>query len=450
MIKYHGAAVMHDVLDQAIQMHGSLGFSADMPLEEMYRWARAARLYDGPDEVHKVTVARKLLKEYKPVEVPTEHIPTRTRGGAGDVRRDGWRPCARDRSCPRRGDASPAWVNRATDVRLDESTATLERLAGGNSNETYLLSDGHRTPRGAAAAAAHAGRVRAQHEPRAPGDPGAGPDPGAQRAARSATATTPRCWAVDFLVSEYLPDSVSLHDVLPEAYEPGAASLEPLGHALVDVLAQVQAVDWRAAGLEGFGRPDGFLERQVPRWEAQYRKHQVRDLADFDRVTAWLADSLPAEQPAAIMHGDFHLDNCLFSARRPELLAVVDWEMATIGDPLVDLGLCLAFWGPRLAEPLAMPRVQGVSREPGAPTREALAERYAAASGRDLTHVRWYQAFALWKLAVVIEPAYGQHVARRAGHAVRRRAGARRARAASPRPPPSPASTDQPPPEETP
>jgi acyl-CoA dehydrogenase len=78
MIKYHGAGVMQEVLDKAIQMYGSLGFSADMPLEAMYRWARAARLYDGPDEVHKVTVAKKLLKEYKPVEVPTEHIPTRT------------------------------------------------------------------------------------------------------------------------------------------------------------------------------------------------------------------------------------------------------------------------------------------------------------------------------------------------------------------------------------
>jgi aminoglycoside phosphotransferase (APT) family kinase protein len=302
-----------------------------------------------------------------------------------------------------------AWVNRATDVRLDESTATLDRLAGGNSNETYLLGDGHRTlvvrrpPRHTLDASAHS--MSREHRVIRALDPTPVPN-----APLVGYCDDPSVLGVDYLVSEYLPDSVSLHDVLPEAYEPGAASLEPLGHALVDVLVQVQAVDWRAAGLEGFGRPDGFLERQVPRWEAQYRKHQVRDLADFDRVTAWLAASLPAEQPGAIMHGDFHLDNCLFSAQRPELLAVVDWEMATIGDPLVDLGLCLAFWGPRLVEPLAMPRVQGVSREPGAPTREALAGRYAAASGRDLTHVRWYQAFALWKLAVVIEPAYGQHV----------------------------------------
>ncbi|MGH3761906.1 acyl-CoA dehydrogenase family protein [Actinophytocola sp.] len=77
MIKYHGAAVMHDVLDKAIQLHGSLGYSGDMPLEQMYRWSRAGRLYDGPDEVHKVTVARRILREYEPVEVPTEHIPTR-------------------------------------------------------------------------------------------------------------------------------------------------------------------------------------------------------------------------------------------------------------------------------------------------------------------------------------------------------------------------------------
>ena len=84
--------------------------------------------------------------------------------------------------------------------------------------------------------------------------------------------------------------------------------------------------------------------------------------------------------------------------------------MATIGDPLVDLGLCLAFWGPRPSDPPAMPRIQGVSRAPGAPTRDELAARYAELSGRDLTHLAWYQAFALWKLAVVIEPAWGQHV----------------------------------------
>jgi aminoglycoside phosphotransferase (APT) family kinase protein len=110
------------------------------------------------------------------------------------------------------------------------------------------------------------------------------------------------------------------------------------------------------------------------------------------------------------MHGDFHLDNCLLSVGGPQVLAVVDWEMATIGDPMIDLGLFLSFWGNRPIEPPAMPRVQGVSRLGGAPDRVQLAIRYGELTGRDITHVNWYEAFAFWKLAVVVESAWAQHV----------------------------------------
>lgn len=302
-----------------------------------------------------------------------------------------------------------AWVNRETQVHLDESSASLERLAGGNSNETYLLADGETTlvvrrpPRHTLDASAHS--MSREHRVIRALDPT--PVPNAPLVGYCDDLDV---LGVDFLVSAYMEGSVSLYDELPPAYTPGAGSLVPLGESLVDVLAQLQAVDWRGAGLEGFGRPDGFLERQVPRWEGQYRKHQVRDLPDFERVTAWLREQLPVQQPAALMHGDFHLDNCLYSSDEPRLMAVVDWEMATVGDPLVDLGLCLAFWGPRHVEPVAMPRVQGLSRAEGSPTREQLAERYAEATGRDVTHLRWYEAFALWKLGVVIEPAYAQYL----------------------------------------
>lgn len=302
-----------------------------------------------------------------------------------------------------------AWAKDATDLAIDPHLATLERLAGGNSNETYLLSDGERfwivrrPPAHELDASAHSMsrewtvlRALAGTEVPTAGVLGYCDD-------RSILGT-------DFLLMRYVPDSVSLQDTLPPTYSESPETLQTLGISLAEVLATIQSVDWRAVGLEGFGRPDGFLARQIPRWEGQYRRNQVRDIAAFERVTAWLAAQQPPEQPAALMHGDFHLDNCLFAVDRPELLAVVDWEMATIGDPLVDVGLCLALWGPRPNDHPAMPRIQAISRTAGAPTRDELAVAYEELSGRDISHLRWYQAFALWKLGVVIEPAWGQHL----------------------------------------
>jgi len=300
------------------------------------------------------------------------------------------------------------WLG-AQGVAVDVDRASLRRLAGGNSNVTLVLSDGvgswvvRRPPLHALDPSAHSMSrewtvLSALRETPMP----------AVRAL--AYCPDPVVLGVDFLVLEMVPDAVSLLDSLPPAYPDDHQALPPLGFALVDALADLQAVDWVGAGLTGFGRPDGFLRRQVPRWEAQYRRNAGRDLPLFEQVTRWLVDHLPSEQRAGILHGDYHLDNCLFSAQRPELLAVVDWEMATVGDPLVDLGLSTAFWGERPTELPAMPMIQAVSRRRGSPTRQHLVERYAERTGRDVSGIAWYQAFALWKLAVVIEPAWGQHV----------------------------------------
>jgi len=292
---------------------------------------------------------------------------------------------------------------------IDPATATMVRLVGGNSNVTFVLSDGDRAwvirrpP-------LHALDPSAHNMTREWTVLNALRDKEVQAVQALAHCSDPKVIGADFLVMEMVADAVSLLDELPPGYPSGAEALRPLGYGLVEALADLQAVDWVAAGLTGFGRPDGFLERQVPRWASQYRRNQVRELPSFDRVTQWLGDHLPSPQAPAILHGDYHLDNCLFSAQRPELLAVVDWEMASVGDPLVDLGLCTALWGGRLVEEPAMPRIQAVSRQPGGPAREELVQCYAARTGRDLSQIAWYQAFALWKLAVVIEPAWGQHV----------------------------------------
>jgi len=301
------------------------------------------------------------------------------------------------------------WLRDERGFDVDPERARLSRLAGGNSNVTYVLSDGvgewviRRPPLHALDPSAH-NMTREWTVLNALRDTAV---PAVQVLAH---CVDPAVLGADFLVMAMIPDAVSITDRLPVRYPTDGSALEPLGFALVDALVDLQGVDWVAAGLTGFGRPDGFLERQVPRWEGQYRRNQVRDISVFDRVTRWLAEHLPRAQDPGVLHGDYHLDNCLFSAQRPELLAVVDWEMATVGDPLVDLGLCSALWGQRQVLEPAMAAIQQVSTGPGAPTREQLVERYAERSRRDLADIRWYQAFALWKLAVVIEPAWGQHL----------------------------------------
>jgi aminoglycoside phosphotransferase (APT) family kinase protein len=304
--------------------------------------------------------------------------------------------------------AVAVWLGENTQVDIDVASARLQRLVGGNSNVTYRLSAGadswivRRPPLHLLDSSAHSMSrewtlLSALHETAAPS------------VAPVAYCHDPSVLGAEFLVMQYLPDSVSLSDQLPASYLASKNPVRDLGFALVDALAAIQSVDWQGVGLTGFGRPEGFLERQVPRWEAQFRRNQVREIASFDPIATWLRVNRPVDQPASVLHGDFHLDNCLFSQHAPELLAVIDWEMASIGDPLVDLGLALAFWGPRPFEPPAMPAIQGVSRVAGAPTREELIERYARATGRDLSGILWYQVFAFWKLASIVEAAYAQY-----------------------------------------
>ncbi len=301
------------------------------------------------------------------------------------------------------------WMRDTVGVEVRPADLVVKRFAGGNSNETYLVSVGasawviRRPPKHSLDPSAHS--MEREWRILSVLADSAVPVPRVLSYCRDSEVI-----GAEFILMEYVGDSVPILDELPSAYSDVSASLDMIGHAMVEVLAALANFDWSAAGLEGFGRPDGFLERQVPRWEAQYRRNQVRDIPAFERLTIWLGENLPPAQSAGVMHGDFHLDNCLLSVARPQVRAVVDWEMATIGDPMVDLGLFLSFWGDRPVDPPAMPRVQGVSRLGRAPLRQELAARYGELTGRDVTQVNWYQAFAFWKLAVVVESAWAQHV----------------------------------------
>lgn len=182
-----------------------------------------------------------------------------------------------------------------------------------------------------------------------------------------------------------------------------------LAMAYVDGCAELSKVDWVAGGLEGLGKPDGFLERQVPRWLAQLDRYRTRELPELEFLAAWLEDNRPTMSPAAILHGDYSPFNVMVSRDRPaRLAAIVDWDTGTIGDPLLDIGHLLARWSEPGEEPVLDMQAGGVD---GYPSRAAMAARYAEQTGRDLSALPFYEALALFKLAVILEGTFARQSA---------------------------------------
>ena len=205
-------------------------------------------------------------------------------------------------------------------------------------------------------------------------------------------------------------DGVSISDELPASYD-GAKAVNALGEQLTDALAALAIAPWQDIGLDGLGNPQNFLQRQIERWLKVRADQSVRDLPEIDRLGRWLLENVPADAPTGVVHGDFHLDNSLCGRDAPELLAVIDWEMASVGDPLTDLGLFLMFWGDkRSAEPPGFAHVQGVTRQPGVHSRRTLAERWSRSSGLSIVNLDYYCCFAFWRLAAIVEGAYGLFV----------------------------------------
>ncbi len=186
-----------------------------------------------------------------------------------------------------------------------------------------------------------------------------------------------------------------------------------IGEELIDALVEIHAVDWRAAGLEGFGKPTGYLERQLRRFGGLWELNKTREIPAVERVGTWLAERLPSSPAATIVHGDFRLGNTMFATDAPARLeAVLDWEMATIGDPLADLGYLCMMWTERddpsdgLREHLGK-----VTRAEGFPRRAELIARYEQASGRSMKDIRWYTTLAVWKTIVFMEGNYKRAIA---------------------------------------
>jgi len=172
--------------------------------------------------------------------------------------------------------------------------------------------------------------------------------------------------------------------------------------ALVDVLVAIHTVDYHAAGLDDFGHPDGYLERQVRRWGEQWERSKAGDVPAIEELARRLRAALPASPPPTIVHGDYRLDNTMLAPDDPgRIVAVLDWEMATLGDPLADVGLFLVYWGRDQttfagADP---------SKAPGAGflTRDEITERYGRESGRDVSQLDFYEMLASYKLAIILE-----------------------------------------------
>ncbi|MEV4003165.1 phosphotransferase family protein [Actinomadura sp. NPDC049753] len=220
-----------------------------------------------------------------------------------------------------------------------------------------------------------------------------------------------RFYLMDFVEGRVLRTREDAAGITPE-------QARGLSDALAEALAAIHTVDVRAVGLGDFGRPSGYMERQLKRWGKQWDSSQeavratgnAHDLPEYDRLVARLAERLPADAPARLVHGDFRLDNALARLEpRPEIAAVVDWEMSTLGDPLSDLGLTLVYWA-EAADAEQLPVGATITSAPGFLTRREFAGRYAELTGFDLADLDFYVAFACFKLAVILEGIHARYL----------------------------------------
>jgi aminoglycoside phosphotransferase (APT) family kinase protein len=207
----------------------------------------------------------------------------------------------------------------------------------------------------------------------------------------------------------YLMDPVAglvVRERLPEEIDEAGA--ERLGLDMLDVLAKIHAVDWRAAGLEDFGNPGAYAERQLGRMSKLWERARFRDLPEVEGLAEWLAVNVPKASESAVVHGDYKIDNVIV-ATDGRVRAVVDWELSTIGDPLADLGWLAYYWIDDAAE-IEWPRMPAATLAAGFPTRSELISHYRERREAPAAAVSWYAALAGWKCAVMLEGSYRRYV----------------------------------------
>lgn len=302
------------------------------------------------------------------------------------------------------------WLDDVLDGDLGASL-TARVIAGGRSNPTYELSDGQRSfilrrpPHGMVLETAHdmAREYRVltalQHTPV--------PVPRTRGLCEDTSVIGAQFYVMDKL------DGVTLRDQ-EDTERLSAEQRGGLAEAMVDTLAALHQVDPDEVGLGDWGRPEGYLERQLNRWRRQWEASFTRPRDEVEELLTRLTRSLPESRYPGIVHGDFKLDNMMVDRRDPTIiLGVLDWEMSTLGDTLTDLGILGSFWDQQ--DEFFNPITGGATALPGFPTREELVEKYVEARGIDVPDIAWYLVFADFKIAIILEGMHARHVQ---GHTV--------------------------------
>ena len=305
---------------------------------------------------------------------------------------------------------APLVVREPLEAFLDEhgigtGPVEAERIGEGHSNFTFLVRRDD-------------ARVVLRRPPRPPLPPSAHDVLREARLLRALEPTpvrVPRVLAVGddesvlgvpFYVMEEMHGSVVTTDVPPALdTEEGRRRLS---EELIDALVELHAVDWRACGLEGYGKPTGYLERQLRRFTGLWEHNKTRELPVVEEVGDWLGSNLPESPESTIVHGDYRLGNVMVANEAPaRLIAIFDWELSTIGDPLADVGYLTVTWA-EADDPadISYSSLSAATRREGFLTRDQLVARYEERSGRSVSMLGWYQALALWKAAVFMEGNY--------------------------------------------
>jgi aminoglycoside phosphotransferase (APT) family kinase protein len=200
---------------------------------------------------------------------------------------------------------------------------------------------------------------------------------------------------------------VILRKEMPAGVEFSAQIATALCESFIKNLATIHGLDYKKAGLDQMGKPEGYLSRQVAGWAERYVGSQTDDIPQMHRIIAWLKEKLPVSPPATMVHNDYKYDNLILDPNDlTRIIGVLDWEMATIGDPLADLGVALGYWVEKDDPTELKATAFGPTAAEGSYNRRRLAERYAELTGRDITHLHYYVVFALFKIAVIIQQIY--------------------------------------------
>ncbi|RDI94447.1 phosphotransferase family protein, partial [Meiothermus sp. QL-1] len=207
-----------------------------------------------------------------------------------------------------------------------------------------------------------------------------------------------------FYVMERL-HGVILRNQPPEGMTP--ARMRGVCEAALEALVELHCLDYVKAGLGELGRPEGYVERQVRGWGERYQKARTEEIPGMERAMAWLAAHMPSASGAALIHNDFKYDNLMFAPDLSRVVAVLDWEMATLGDPLMDLGTTLAYWVEE-SDPPGL-KAFGLTHLPGNYSRAELVEAYARRTGRDVTGILFYYVFGLFKVGVIMQQIYARY-----------------------------------------